>query len=52
MIWDLDKRICLLSLIACLGMPNPLAVCGVIALIVVCRSDVTPTKGIFVTSPC
>ena len=50
MIQGLDKEACPLSLVTCLGIPNLLAVCDVIALNVVCRSDVTPTKDIFVTS--
>ena len=52
MVHCLDKEACPLSLVACLGMPNLLATCGIMALNVVCRSDVTPTKDIFVTSHC
>ena len=52
MVQGLDKEACPLSLVTCLGTPNPLAICGVIALNVVCGSDVTPTKDIFVTSHC
>ena len=52
MVHCLDKETCPLSLVACLGAPNPLATCGVMVLNVVCGSDVTPTKDIFVTSHC
>ena len=52
MIQGLDKEACFLSLVAYLGVPNPLATCAIMALNVVCRSDVTPTKDIFVTSHC
>ena len=46
MVHCLDKGACLLSLAACLGMPNPLAACGIMALNVVCGSDVIPTKDV------
>ena len=47
MVHCLDKGACPLSLVACLGMPNLLAACGVIALNVVCGSDVIPIKDVF-----
>ena len=46
MVHCLDKGACPLSLAACLGVPNPLAACGIMALNVVCRSDVIPTKDV------
>ena len=46
MIHCLDKETCPLSLVACLGMPNLLAAYGVMALNVVCGSDVIPTKDV------
>ena len=46
MVHCLDKEACPLSLVACLDVPNPLAACGIMALNVVCRSDVIPTKDV------
>ena len=46
MVHFLDKEACPLSLVACLGMPNLLATCGIMALNVVCGSDVIPTKDV------
>ena len=52
MIHCLDKEACPLFLVACLGTPNLLAICGIMALNVICRSDVTLTKDVFITSHC
>ena len=52
MIQGLDKEACPLSLVACLGMLNPLTTCDVMVLNVICGSNVTPTKDVFVTSHC
>ena len=46
MIHCLDKETCPLSLVAYLGMPNLLAAYGIMALNVVCGSDVIPTKDV------